>query len=197
MFTHPAAAFFANAKPEVLEMLVNNMATDGAYDFCSDFYGSYAPWYLFNGAEKTQAQYGWQSANTSVIGKYCGRHVGATGRIFRQLKIWNGQYYSGWRFNAKDLLVEGSNDAVVNSGTGYLSTVGTWTKIPVTAITGGSIINTDEARLDAEAGSGVTPTSVLTLGGFTAYKALRLRFTSNTWGASYVQLRELEIYVVQ
>lgn len=178
----------------IITTLANNLSGVGAVAIASDYYNSsYAPYLMFNGGEKTTASGGWQDNNNgAVVGKYAGRYFGGLSKNIRTLRIWNGQYVSGWRANIKDIVVEGSNDCVMGSSD-LLTTVGTWTKIPVVAITGGTIINTDEARLDAEAGSGVSPTSVLTLGGTAQYKAVRIRFTSMPWTMTWPHIREMEM----
>lgn len=170
----------------------NNLTAHGTSEFASDELNStYASWKAFDGADKTTSSTGWQSNTAGVIGKYLGR-AKASGTIPRTLRIWNSQYSSVWRMGAKDIVVEGSNDAVAN-GTGGLSTVGTWTKIPVASLTGGSIINTDEARINQGSGDGVAASSVLTLGGSTAYKAVRIRCTSDSYDLGVVQIREMEV----
>lgn len=178
----------------IVTPLANTLSAMGSTAFASDYYNSsYAPYLMFNGAEKTTSINGWQDNNNgAVVGKYAGRYFGGAQKVIRTLRIWNGQYASGWRANVKDLVVEGSNDCVMGSSD-LLTTVGTWTKIPVVAISGGSIINTDEARLDAEAGTGVTATNTLTLGGSTKYKAVRLRFTSMPWTSTWAHIREMEM----
>lgn len=175
----------------------NNLTADGTSNFSSGGISGYAAYRAFDGADKTASGNGWQSPNDgNVIGKYIGRHFGATGRTVGRMLIWNSQASAPWRNGVKDIVVEGSNDAVAN-GSGGLSTVGTWTKIPVLAVTGGSVINTDEARINQESGTGVAATAEITLGGSTAYKAVRIRCTSASWGGyspDYVQIRELEMY---
>lgn len=177
----------------------NNLTADGMSSFAAAFANAtYAPWKAFNGTDKSTAIAGWQSPNDGqVVGKYIGRHFGATGHVVRRILIWNSQYSSGWRNGVKDFWVEGSNDAVPN-GAGGLSTVGTWTKIPVVAVNGGGVVvYPDTARINQEAGDGVAPTAELILGGNTVYKAVRLGFVSASWGGGspdYAHIREIEMY---
>ena len=177
----------------------NNLTADGMSSFAAAFVNAtYAPWKAFNGADKSTTTAGWQSPNDGqVIGKYIGRHFGATGHVVRRILIWNSQYSSGWRNGVKEFWVEGSNDAVPN-GAGGLSTVGTWTKIPVVAVNGGGVVvYPDTARINQEAGDGVAPTAELILGGNIAYKAVRLGFVSASWGGGspdYAHIREIEMY---
>lgn len=176
----------------------NNLTADGMSSFAAAFVNAtYAPWKAFNGTDKSTAIAGWQSPNDGqVVGKYIGRHFGATGHVVRRILIWNSQYSSGWRNGVKDFWVEGSNDAVPN-GAGGLSTVGTWTKIPVVAVTGGTVMPGETARINQEAGDGVAPTAELILGGNTVYKAVRLGFVSASWGGGspdYAHIREIEMY---
>lgn len=187
---------YTNASGGGLSTL-NNLTADGVSNFSSGGISGYAAYRAFDGADKTASGTGWQTPNDGAVpGKFIGRHFGAVGRVVGRLSVWNSQYSSSWRNGVKDIVVEGSNDAVAN-GSGGLSTAGTWTKIPVVAVTGGTIINTDEVQINQEAGTGVAATAEITLGGSTAYKAVRLRCTSASWGGyapDYAHIRELEMY---
>jgi hypothetical protein len=173
--------------------LTNNQSAESTQDFASDFYSGYSPYQLFDGAGKTQTTAGWQDNNSgNIVGKFIGRYFQGNQKCIRTMRLWTGQYYGGWRAIPKGIVVEGSNDCTPD-GTGLLSTVGTWTKIPIVAITGGTLTNGDEATLDAVTGAGTAANATLTLGGTTVYKAVRLRFTTSAWSDNWAEVREWEM----